>query len=158
MKFATSLAFVIAASLSAASAFAADKPAADKLTPQQQKMSDCSKDAHAKDLKGDAYKSYMSTCMKGTDKTAAATTATATTPAAKTATTATDTKAADTGKKADPFLASGANGNSNSQQQKMKACAADAKAKGLKGADRRTYMSTCLKKDSTAATPATPAK
>ena len=30
----------------------------------------------------------------------------------------------------------------------MKTCAGDAKAKGLKGADRRNYMSTCLKGDS----------
>jgi hypothetical protein len=33
----------------------------------------------------------------------------------------------------------------NSQQQKMKQCNADAKTKGLTGADRKTFMSTCLK-------------
>jgi hypothetical protein len=32
-----------------------------------------------------------------------------------------------------------------SQQEKMKTCNADAKTKGLKGADRRAFMSTCLK-------------
>ena len=32
----------------------------------------------------------------------------------------------------------------NSQQQKMKDCAADAKAKGVTGADRQTFMSSCL--------------
>lgn len=31
------------------------------------------------------------------------------------------------------------------QQSKMKACHADAKAKGLKGADRKAFMSECLK-------------
>ena len=33
----------------------------------------------------------------------------------------------------------------NSQQEKMKSCNADATAKGLKGTDRKTFMSSCLK-------------
>jgi len=33
----------------------------------------------------------------------------------------------------------------NSQQQKMKDCNAQATAKTLKGDDRKTFMSTCLK-------------
>ena len=33
----------------------------------------------------------------------------------------------------------------NSQQQKMKDCNAEAKTKALTGADRKTFMSTCLK-------------
>lgn len=136
MKFATSLMLTLAATLSTASAFAADKAAANTLTPQQQKMSDCAKSAHAKSLQGDDYKNYMSTCMKAAPVSAA--------PAATTADTSADAQSTA----------------ANPQQQKMKACATDAKAKGLKGPDRRTYMSTCLKKDSTAtATPAaTPAK
>ena len=153
MKFATSLAFVLAATLTAASAFAADKAPADTLTPQQQKMSDCSKDAHAKELKGDDYKTYMSTCMKA-DSTASATPATA-------ATTPDSAKAADAAKanSDSKWVAVGGPGSANPQQQKMKACATDAKAQGLKGPDRRTFMSTCLKKDSAATTtPATPAK
>ncbi len=150
MKFATSLAFMLAATLTTASAFAADKAPANTLTPQQQKMSDCSKDAHAKELKGDEYKTYMSTCMKGTSTPAAAATTTAAATTATTATPAPDAKPADASKSnTDAFVATGAN---NPQQQKMKACATDAKAKGLKGADRRTYMSTCLKKDSSATT------
>jgi len=32
----------------------------------------------------------------------------------------------------------------NSQQEKMKECAADAKAKGVAGADRKSFMSSCL--------------
>jgi psiF repeat len=32
----------------------------------------------------------------------------------------------------------------NSQQEKMKECAGDAKTKGLTGADRKTFMSSCL--------------
>ena len=179
MKVVTSLAFALAAAVGAASAFAADKASADQLTPQQQKMSACSKDAHAKSLKGDDYKSYMSTCMKGSDaapastakpatsttsKTAAATTAappTSMTPAGdvSSSTTAADKKvAADknaAGKTGDQQWVA-TPGGTNAQQQKMKSCAADAKTKGLKGVDRRNYMSTCLKGDSTATT-ATPA-
>ena len=71
MKFATSLTFALAATFAAASAFAADKAPANTLTPQQQKMSDCSKDAHAKELKGAEYKTFMSTCMKDTSTPAA---------------------------------------------------------------------------------------
>ena len=38
----------------------------------------------------------------------------------------------------------------NSQQQRMTTCNTDAKAKGLKGADRKTFMKSCLS-DRTAA-------
>ncbi len=155
MKFVTSLTFALAATLGAASAFAAEK-AADTMTPQQQKMSTCSKDAHAKTLKGDAYKTYMSTCMKGTSADTAATS-----PAPATAATAEKPAAAKPAAEkstSSPWVATPGNGNANPQQQKMRTCAADAKAKGLKGPDRRAYMSTCLKADSTAKpVPAKPA-
>ncbi|MGH8506182.1 MAG: PsiF family protein [Stenotrophobium sp.] len=36
------------------------------------------------------------------------------------------------------------------QQQKMKDCNAEAKTKALKGADRKAFMKTCLKKDGAA--------
>jgi psiF repeat len=39
----------------------------------------------------------------------------------------------------------------NSQQQRMTTCNADAKAKGLKGADRKTFMKSCLSDRSAAA-------
>jgi flagellar capping protein FliD len=163
MKLVTSLAFALAATLSA-SAFAADKAPADKLTPQQQKLSDCAKDAHAKNLKGDEFKSYMSTCTKGSGtaaKTASSTTKSPPTNQTAAGDVATSTTSADkaqaASKKAAPESTTGSQwvagpGASNSQQQKMKTCATDAKAKGLKGNDRRTYMSTCLKGDK--ATPA----
>ena len=41
----------------------------------------------------------------------------------------------------------------NSQQEKMKTCNADATAKGLKGAERKSYMKSCLSDE-----PAAPAK
>ncbi|HEX6834339.1 MAG TPA: PsiF family protein [Rudaea sp.] len=71
MKFVTSLvALTFAAVIGTGSAFAADAPA-KPLTPQQQKMSDCSKQGHEKGLTGADYKSFMSTCLKGGDTAAA---------------------------------------------------------------------------------------
>ena len=122
MKFAvTSLAFVLAAAVG--SAFAADATPAKPMTAQQTKMGTCSKDAHAKGLKGPEYKSFMSTCLKGSSAAPAAQ------PAVAAATPAKPASAKET------------------QQAKMKTCNADAKAKALKGPARRTFMSTCLKGD-----------
>ena len=136
MKLATSLAFTLAATFSAAGAFAADKPASTATArPQQQKLSDCSKDAHTKNLKGDDYKSFMSTCLKSTAPSKTATADAAAVPA----TVPTTAPANGT---ADKFVALP---SPNPQQQKMKACAAEAKTQNLKGNDRRAYMSTCLK-------------
>jgi hypothetical protein len=38
-----------------------------------------------------------------------------------------------------------ADGNKPTQQNKMKTCHAEAKTKALKGAERKTFMSECLK-------------
>lgn len=124
MKFAvTSLAFVLAAAVG--SAFAAGTTPAKPMTAQQSKMGTCSKDAHTKGLKGAEYKSFMSTCLKGST-TAAAAPAAATSPVAP------------------PPKMSAAR---QAQQEKMKTCNADAKTKALKGAARKSFMSTCLKGD-----------
>lgn len=123
MKFAvTSLAFVLAAAVG--SAFAADATPAKPMTAQQTKMSACSKDAHAKGLKGDEYKSFMSTCLKGGSTTAPAAPAPASSPTAP------------------PPITSA---ERQTQRQKMKTCNTEATGKKLKGADRRAFMSTCLK-------------
>ena len=75
-------------------------------------------------MKGDERKAFMSKCLKkdytlradtGSDETATAS--------------AVETTAATPVK----------------QQNKMKTCNADAKAKELKGADRKAFMSACLK-------------
>ena len=42
----------------------------------------------------------------------------------------------------------------NSQQEKMTSCNADAKAKGLKGDDRKAFMKTCLSASGSATEPA----
>lgn len=116
--------------LSTAFAFAgttmAATPAATPVkarTAQQQRMVDCNKQATGK--KGAERKTFMSTCLKG------GTTAAAAAPAA-------DMPAATpTARQA--------------QQAKMKSCNADAKTKALKGAERKSFMSTCLKGSTTAA-------
>jgi len=90
-------------------------------TAQQEKMTGCNAEAKAQALAGDERKTFMSTCLKGDGETAAAAPTAAATPAKVT------------------------------QQEKRKGCSADAKAKGLKGAERKTYMSTCLSGDGAAA-------
>lgn len=109
-----------AAALCVGSAFAADTKTP---TPQQQKFGACAKEAHAKGLKGDEYKTYMSTCSKAD---APAPTAVAATPAAA---------------PAKPMT----------QQEKMKACNADAGEKHLAGDERKKFMSSCLSGPASAA-------
>ena len=90
---------------------------------QQDKMKGCNKEA--KGMKGDERKAFMSKCLKKdyvlkSDAAAA--------PAAKAETKATASAAAPA-----------------KQQDKMKTCNADAKSKALKGAERKAFMSSCLK-------------
>jgi hypothetical protein len=81
-------------------------PAAKKpLTAQQQKMSDCSKEAKAEKLAGAKRTGFMKSCLSSDPETAK-----------KTLT---------------------------AQQEKMKKCNAD--ATGKKGAERKKFMSECLK-------------
>jgi len=114
--------FIVAFAFSAAAvAFgvqAETAPAAKTLSPQQQRMADCNKQATG--MKGDERKKFMSGCLSGKAPTAS-------TAAAAPAATA-----------AKPM----------SQQDKMKACNADAGSKNLKGDDRKKFMSDCLKKGS----------
>lgn len=98
-------------------AFAKEEKAA---TPQQSKMADCNKEAKEKDMKGADRKAFMKSCLS--NKPAAATTATAATTA-------------EPKKELSP------------QQQKMKNCNKEAKEKALKGAERKSFMSGCLKGD-----------
>ena len=123
--------------LAAAPAFAAAaQPASSHkpMTAQQEKMATCSHES--KGMKGDAHKKFMSDCLHG--KTAAA---------APAATGKADLK--DISKTAAPASAAATSAPASSakvnQREKMKTCNADAKAKKLKGADRKSFMSTCLK-------------
>jgi hypothetical protein len=65
-KLSLALAFALALGCGIASAQdtkATDKAAAKPLTPQQQRMVDCNKQATGKT--GDERKTFMSTCLKG---------------------------------------------------------------------------------------------
>lgn len=84
---------------------------------QQERMTQCNAEAKTKALSGDARKAFMQACLSG--KSEAATPAADAAPAAK-ATPAT-------------------------QQDKMKTCNKEAGEKGLKGEERKTFMSGCLK-------------
>jgi len=119
MKFSASVA-LLAAVLCAGSAFAADTKPDKTLTPQQQKMKDCSMQAKGK--KGDERREFMRTCLKGgADAAPAAAPVAPAAPAAP----------------AKPIT----------QQQKMKNCNVNANGQKLEGDSRKTYMSTCLKGD-----------
>lgn len=86
------------------------------LTPQQQRMSDCSHSS--KGMKGDERRAFMSNCLKGKSTTAASATVEPATASTK------------------PV---------SSQQNRMKTCNADAKSQELKGDERKAFMSECLK-------------
>ena len=116
---------LVLASLIAASALAAVAADAPKkaLSPQQQRMSDCSKES--KGMKGDEHKKFMSACLKSKDSPA-------------------DVKAGMMAGKPDAKTETGAAAKPT-QQDKMKTCNADAGKKKLKGDERKKFMSECLK-------------
>ncbi len=80
-------------------------------------MKDCNAQAKTKALKGDDRKAFMKTCLSGASADASAAAAAPAAPLSP----------------------------KEAQQQKMKDCNAQATAKTLKGADRKSFMSTCLK-------------
>jgi hypothetical protein len=96
-------------------------------TPQQSRMSQCNKEATGKT--GDARKTFMKECLASKPAAAAETAK----PAGKAEHKA-EHKAAAGEKKLTP------------QQQKMSFCSKDAKAKGMKGEERKKFMSECLRK------------
>jgi hypothetical protein len=122
--FHRAVAVAFAVAVLSASALAADA-AKKELTPQQQRMGACAHENKGK--KGDEYKAGMKECLKSKKDAGAAAPA----PKAATATPAATTTAAATA--------------AGSQKDKMKNCNAEAKTKALKGADRKAFMSTCLK-------------
>jgi uncharacterized membrane protein len=93
-------------------------------TGQQEKMKACNAEASKQELKGNTRKTFMKQCL------------------AADAATATESPAA-----AQPEAKSDATEEKvlTPQQQKMKSCNAEAKAKMLRGNERKTFMSECLK-------------
>lgn len=82
---------------------------------QQNKMKGCNKEAKDADMKGDERKAFMKKCLSKDYELKSEAAAAPSAPAAA------------------------------SSQDRMKGCSADAKTKGLKGDERKSFMSTCLK-------------
>jgi hypothetical protein len=125
------LLFALLVSAGIAQAADAPAPAADKqLTPQQQRMADCNKQAG--DKKGPDRRDFMRQCMHGNKPApAAAAPVTPAVPATPAAPAKPEAKPADAPKM--------------SQQDRMRDCNKQASEKGVKGPDRRAFMSDCLK-------------
>lgn len=92
---------------------------------QQEKMKGCS--AEAKGMTGDERKAFMSKCLK------------------KDYMLKHDAASAAADKKSAMAEANAGDAAPAKQQNKMKTCNADAKAKDLKGDERKKFMSACLK-------------
>jgi hypothetical protein len=97
-------------------------------TTQQSRMAQCNKEAAGKT--GEARKAFMKECLSAKPVAAAETAK----PAVKAEAKPEKKAAAIEGKKLTP------------QQERMSFCSKDAKAKGLKGEERKKFMSECLRK------------
>jgi hypothetical protein len=153
--------------LGASAAFAQASKSGKSLTPQQERMVQCNKEATGKT--GDERKTFMSACLKGETVAAAPSAKTTQQEKMKTCNADATSKSlkgdarksymstclkGDGATAAAPAPAAAATTASTSkatQQEKMKTCSADAKAKSLKGDARKGYMSDCLKGDGAAA-------
>jgi hypothetical protein len=98
--------------------FAASAPAF--AGAQQDKMRGCNKEAKTDNLKGADRKAFMSKCLKK------------------------DYVLKSAAPAADKTVAAPSSAKPK-QQDKMKSCNADAKAKALKGDERKKFVSSCLK-------------
>jgi hypothetical protein len=128
MKYPAMIALAAAMLLAASGPVLAD-------TSQQSRMKDCS--AQAKGKMGAERKAFMKSCLAGEKAAAPAAAAPAPAPAPEAKAPAAEAKAPAPGmsKSGKPLTA---------QQQKMKDCSVE--AKGMKGDERRKFMSGCLKK------------
>lgn len=121
IKSITSLVFACVFAIGAGAAVAQDADNLGKsgkpLTGQQLRMKNCNAEARAQALKGDERKAFMSTCLKGGSKDLAA---------------REESKPAATPSPA---------------QARRKACSAEAKAQGLKGDERKAFVSECVSED-----------
>jgi len=123
----TTVAATLLATLSPADAWA---------NPQHERMKRCNQEARTKALKGADRKQFMSSCLKG-KHSAPATAAPSSTP-----------KTSDAGKSAaqDGAAVTKRTGALQAaQKERMKGCSRDASEKALKGNERKTFMSECLK-------------
>lgn len=104
-------------------------PAQAWANPQHERMRQCNKEAKEKTLKGDVRKEFMRTCLKvRKDAPAEAQSERKARPAESTATPTAEPTAVATGR-----------------NERMKECNRAATEKTLKGAERKSFVSECLK-------------
>lgn len=120
-------------SLAAALLLGALAPADAWANPQHERMKRCSQEAKEKTLKGEERKQFMSTCLKGKHTPSSAATTASAGEKAK----------GDTPTQVAPVADSGA--LSPVPQDRMKECNRAATEKTLKGAERKSFISECLK-------------
>ena len=128
-----------------ASATTTATPAAP-MSAQNNRMKDCAAQYHKQGIAKSQYRAFMSQCLKkdGSSKATAAMKAAPTPAKVEAAPAAAPTPAAMTS--AAPVATAAAADTAANQKDKMKSCNADAKTQGLKGADRKAFMKTCLSK------------
>jgi hypothetical protein len=119
----------LACLLFAGGASAATTASGKTMTPQQERMAECSH--QSKGMHGAEHKTFMSNCMKG--------------HAAMPMATAKHEMAEHEMMAKHEMAKPGMMGGKAMQNEKMKTCSAEAKAKKLMGAERKTFMSECLK-------------
>ena len=158
LKTTSSLVLALALAVGSGAAFAQASKSGKSLTPQQERMVQCNKEATGKT--GDERKTFMSTCLKGETVAAAPDAKTSQQEKMKTCNADATSKSlkgdarksymstclkGDGATAAAPAPAPTASTSKATQQEKMKTCSADAKVKSLKGDARKSYMSDCLK-------------
>ena len=134
-KLLIALCLSLGLTLSTGAAFAKEEN--KEATPQQSKMANCNKEAKEKALTGADRKAFMKSCLSNKP---AATPATPAVPA-------TSAAPATPAVPATPAAAAKPKKDLTPQQQRMKNCNKEAKEKALSGADRKAFMSGCLKAD-----------
>lgn len=102
--------------------------------PQHERMRRCSQEAKEKTLKGDERKQFMSGCLKGKHP-----------PGAATAATAVGDKAKGSVVKSQPTAVADASASAPEQKARAKECNQAATEKTLKGAERKSFISACMK-------------
>ena len=130
--------FIILAATAFAFTSSASAAEGKAMTPQQEKMANCAHES--KGMKGDEHKKFMSDCLKGKThemKVGAAAESSAAAGTMKSE----EHKAKSKAHKAEEKTKS----ETTAQQEKMKTCNSEAKEKKLKGKDRKSFMSECLK-------------
>lgn len=102
--------------------------------PQHERMKRCSQEAKEKTLKGDERKQFMSTCLKGKH-----------TPSAPMASTAGSEKAKGGAPNSTAAAVADAGPSATGQKARAKECNQAATEKTLKGAERKSFISACMK-------------